>query len=988
MQVEQKNIWEDVAQNTKHDKSNKAIAAYQANMPAAVPAAFGGQESYVQQKAAVSEAGNIDMATYSNPAKQGKEEKTVAEKMMEQETTSGQARSNEIAVVANTTSPEDLKKMEDDGFSISDTDSHTIITVTDKIKAALAKAGVDVSSMGGTLTKEQLEEITGSPVVTQQIMGALEGNDLPATEENMQDVADALAQAASIPEITEQAISYLLKNNMEPSIRNLYLSNYSSSAENVMEPEQSGIDFDALMPQIMQIIEQAGLSSDENAVDNSKWLVANQIPLTPENLQYLTQLQGLSEDLQMDDIDWNQVVDSMAKTIAAGKRPAEASMLTARRQMEESRLVMTSEAAATMEKAGVEMDLQPLTDLVEDLKAQEREYYKDLLSGAGVEPSEKNIDLMAETMDVFAELKQQPAYVIGQIDENNTIQEIHDTGAQMQRAFAQANESYETLMTAPRPDMGDSITKAFSNVDDILQDLQLDTSEGNRRAVRILAYNNTEITPENIREVKALDEQMQRAFSSMKPAVTLEMIRRGENPLDMNMEQLNQAAQEISQENGIEEQERFSKYLWKLEQNHEISEEERSSYIGVYRLIAQVEKGDGAALGFLMNQGADVTMRNLLRAVRSEKKSGLDYQVDDDFDGVDSTTNGPKIDEQISAAFQQNCLRDVMEYISPEKLSRLGEDEWQNMSPEQLAEALKQMDESVGEQEAEKSYRQEQLAQYQQLADAPEEVYTYLERYDIPNSMVNIMAASEMLRKPNQMMERLFKENHFSKDSMAEIADMKEQVLEQFSEALKNPSDLADAMETLADVAEHVMDTMIIEDPDVRMIDIRKMRQMSAQFQIGAKKSQEECYVIPMQTGDTVTGVSLKIVRGKKEKGLVDIFLDGEKAGKITASFQAKSDRISGTIVTSEEETARQIEQHLEELQNAMQEPADIHVACAKDLSLAQFEMSGIRRESEMKEQGELEEDRSNQVQTTRLYHTAEVFINSIKFLLTKAKDL
>lgn len=374
------------------------------------------------------------------------------------------------------------------------------------------------------------------------------------------------------------------------------------------------------MPQIREIIAEAGLSDDEHAVDNSKWLVANQIPLTPENLQYLTDLQGLSDDLQTDHIDWNQIVDSMAKAIAAGKRPADASMITARRQMEEARLVMTSEASVAMEKAGVEMDLTPLADLVEDLKSQEREYYKDLLAGAGVEPSEKNVDLMAETMDVFAELKQQPAYVIGQVDADDSVQEIHDAGAQMQRAFAQANESYETLMTAPRSDMGDSITKAFSNVDDILQDLQLDTSETNRRAVRILAYNNTEITPENIMEVKALDEQMQRAFSNMKPAVTLEMIRRGENPLDMTMEQLNQAAQEIQQENGTQEQERFSKYLWKLEQNHEISEEERSSYIGIYRLIAQVEKGDGAALGFLMNQGSDVTMRNLLRAVRSEKR--------------------------------------------------------------------------------------------------------------------------------------------------------------------------------------------------------------------------------------------------------------------------------------------------------------------------------------------------------------------------------
>ncbi len=109
----------------------------------------------------------------------------------------------------------------------------------------------------------------------------------------------------------------------------------------------------------------------------------------------------------------------------------------------------------------------------------------------------------------------------------------------------------------------------------------------------------------------------------------------------------------------------------------------------------------------------------------------------------------------------------------------------------------------------------------------------------------------------------------------------------------------------------------------------------------------------------------------------MDIFLDGEKAGKITASFQVKSDRISGTIVTSEEETAKQIEAKntCKELQDAMQEPADIHVAYTPDLSLSQFEMSGIRRESEMKEQGELEKDRSNQVQTTRLYHTAEVFL-------------
>ena len=212
------------------------------------------------------------------------------------------------------------------------------------------------------------------------------------------------------------------------------------------------------------------------------------------------------------------------------------------------------------------------------------------------------------------------------MDAETSIQEIYDHGSQIQQALEKVNERYETLMTAPRRDMGDSIQKAFSNAaESLLKDMDLENSAANQRAVRILGYNGMDISEENIQNVKALDEQMQRAFKNMTPAVTLEMIRRGENPLDMSMEQLNQVAEDIKQETGNEDQERFSRYLWKLEQNHEITEEERSGYIGIYRLIAQVEKTDGAALGALMQQGSGITMRNLLTAVRTSKKGGMDY---------------------------------------------------------------------------------------------------------------------------------------------------------------------------------------------------------------------------------------------------------------------------------------------------------------------------------------------------------------------------
>jgi hypothetical protein len=913
--------------------------------------------------------GNIDMAVYELPTNSTNTNKTSAEQFSDDESYTEKNRMNEMIVISNTTSAEDFKEIEEEGFSLSETDSHTIITVTDKIKATLAKAGVDISGYGDELTKEQIKEITGSDAVTDAIMQALKANDLPTTEDNLEDCIDGLTQVASLDEISDATISYLLKNELEPTIRNLYVAEHSGSAEVVVNPEESGIDFDELMPQIEEIIESADLTADTENIENSEWLVANKIPLTQENLQYLADLKDLSGKLSNDEVDWGQILDNMAKAVTEGKRPQEALLITARRQLEETRLAMTTESENVMNQKGIEVDTKPLEKLVEDLKAQEKEYYSTLLTESGTKPAEEQVDAMAQTMDYLEEMKGQPSYVLGQISETDTIQEIHDTGAKLQQELSLASERYETLMTLPRRDMGDSIQKAFSNVVDILNDLAIEPTEANRRAVRILGYNQMAITAENIMEVKELDEQMQRTFKNMTPAVTLEMIRKGENPLDMTMEEINTAAEQIREEQGYEEQERFSKYLYKLEQDNDISEEERSSYIGIYRLIAQVEKSDGAAIGFLNKEGADVTMRNLLQAIRSSKKGKIDYQVSDDFDGVEAKSTGVKIDDQINAGFtnyQQNCLHDVMDRISPERLAAIGEENWENMTPEQLAEALEQAEESETEKEAMESYIKEQLDNYSRVLDTPQEVYSYLEHYDMPNTMSNVLAASEMLRTPNRMMDRLFRKTNEKLD------ELKEEVLDSFDEALSDPDELSDAQENLTEMAEEVMDKVITEEPDVSTRQIRDMRQMVAEFKLCEKRTEEECYMIPVKTGDTVTGVSLRIVRGKEEKGIVDISLDAGGKGKIAATFQANENGISALIAAEDSDTAEEITEKQQELEEQLGEECDLHIANIEDLSLSRFELSGAKR---AKEEGN---ESTGEVQTKRLYHIAEAFIRTV----------
>ena len=73
--------------------------------------------------------------TYLNPAKE--EKKTVIDEIEQSGSMDAGERKAQMAVLAETTSPEDYERMQEDGFSLDDTTSNKIVTVTDKIKAQL-----------------------------------------------------------------------------------------------------------------------------------------------------------------------------------------------------------------------------------------------------------------------------------------------------------------------------------------------------------------------------------------------------------------------------------------------------------------------------------------------------------------------------------------------------------------------------------------------------------------------------------------------------------------------------------------------------------------------------------------------------------------------------------------------------------------------------------------------------------------------------------
>ena len=178
--------------------------------------------------------------------------------------------------------------------------------------------------------------------------------------------------------------------------------------------------------------------------------------------------------------------------------------VTARRQLEEIRLMMTIEANLRLMKNGVYIDTTELQELVDALRQIETQQRQRMFRDTDMHRVSIKHSLYTETRNKVAEIPMLPIDVAGKFkitDKDFTLNQVHIAGTALKNEYEQASKKYEAWMS-PREEMGDSIQKAFRNIDDILKDMNLEPSEENRRAIRILGYNSMELTEENIELVK------------------------------------------------------------------------------------------------------------------------------------------------------------------------------------------------------------------------------------------------------------------------------------------------------------------------------------------------------------------------------------------------------------------------------------------------------------------------------------------------------
>ena len=497
-------------------------------------------------------------------------------------------------------------------------------------------------------------------------------------------------------------------------------------------------------------------------------------------------------------------------------------------------------------------------------------------------------------------------------------------------------------MTSPRKDLGDSIQKAFSNVDDILRDMGLTVSEANRKTVRILGYNSMEINSENFAKVQSAEQKVYEVVDKMTPASTLKMIRDGMNPLQMNFDELNSYFEDAAYAQD-KRADSYSKFLYGLERNGQITDAERESFIGIYRMIHQIESGDYAAIGAVVNGQNELRFSSLLSAVRSGKAKNIDVKLSEDFGStIEVIKNGKAIDEQIGKAFAEQAkaiLEDIADYNEKQK-------DYQNMELETLRLA----------------------------ADVENDVVEFLHKIDKPASAANLLAAKELLFPTNKDGKKgIFAKikdagEHLGHEDIesdfgdiVDAMDSKEEFAHEYSEMISN-------LDTLA------MDMSISEK--AKYVDVAAMKLIHKQLSIARSMSESEEYVLPMYIDNELTQVHLKFDHDEVMQGRISLEIDLKDA-HVSGMLMAGGNQISGYLTGNSDELVMKLEKATDIFTESLEKDSEIEWDTKGLTVIRTSEVSSINQTAQPTNKEV--PDGSEHIDNSELYRIAKLMLRAME---------
>lgn len=849
----------------------------------------------------------------------------------------------------------DAVKLDEDGFNLTDATPDDMVNIIEKIKIELAMHSDDYVNYGTAVSKDKIESVTGSAATAASVESRMQGADIAVNDESVAEVKGTLEKSKELKPLSENTKNYMVANGIEPSIAGIYQAQAATSSSISADGVTIGrcvnaisdADFEALRPGIEKIIASSGLEVNDNILADARAFIDAQIPVTKENLEYKAQLDAIDiEKIQADpDEMLNKILDNMK---LGGK--AENTLVTGlpiddirtaldtinRAEYSDVANVVSKGETFTIASLKLEMDARSfrieysaasvstgnseVRNQASDVQQAADKAYDTLVTArvlmsanASIYLVKNNISILTTPIDelnsMLMEYEQademyeeaQIAYT-DVLEARKTLNEIVRNPARVFASmFDKMNETYEAVGTQIRGDLGDSLKKAVQgSADDIIKELGLEGTDEDKEAIKVLAANNMDMTKENVEIVKSVNAMINNLIKNMKPETVLNMIKDGVNPMNASIEEVNEYLTEANDKASKDNEEKFSKFLYKLDRTNGITKEQRKQFIGIYQMMNIFTRDAGVAAGALIKQGAEVTMNNLMTAYNSRKHYDMDAVIDENT-GMAEVSG---IANYYSALFMANGG-----LVTPNTLKNV--DNSSGIGEQSVEMFIEQLEDNY-DAAAEEQYYEEYLKEQQAAVQAGADILRQIRNADTEINSGNIQAVKAFLESGQFPDIRGVKTTcDYARDSIEKIGhkeklslmyeEMKDETEEELQEVLSKAGDL----DTQIDVNYEGFLDLRLKDRTIGYIKNLALR---------------HDYRIPYITDSGSTGMlKLTLVQDDDNKGCISVNMLSSVLGKV--SVEAKADRESlGMYIVSDTAVSDEGSQLLEDMEENLKE--------------------------------------------------------------------
>lgn len=849
----------------------------------------------------------------------------------------------------------DAVKLDEDGFNLTDATPDDMVNIIEKIKIELAMHSDDYVNYGTAVSKDKIESVTGSAATAASVESRMQGADITVNDESVAEVKGALEKNSELKPLSENTKNYMVANDIEPSIAGIYQAQASTSSSISADGVTIGryanaisdADFEALRPGIEKIIASAGLEVNDKTLAAARAFIDAQIPVTKENLEYKAQLDAIDiEKIQADpDEMLNKILDNMK---LGGK--AENTLVTGspiddirtaldtinRAEYADAANVVSKGETFTIASLKLEIDARSfrieysaasvstgnseVRNQASDVQQAADKAYDTLVTArvlmsanASIYLVKNNISILTTPIDELNSMLMEYEQADGMYEEaqiaytdvleaRKTLNEIVRNPARVFASmFDKMNETYEAVGTQIRGDLGDSLKKAVQgSADDIIKELGFEGTDEDKEAIKVLAANNMDMTKENVETVKSVNAMINNLIKNMKPETVLNMIKDGVNPMNASIEEVNEYLTEANDKASKDNEEKFSKFLYKLDRTNGITKEQRKQFIGIYQMMNIFTRDAGVAAGALIKQGAEVTMNNLMTAYNSRKHYDMDAVIDDNT-GMAEVSG---IANYYSALFMANGG-----LVTPNTLKNV--DNSSGIGEQSVEMFIEQLEDNF-DAAAEEQYYEEYLKEQQAAVQAGADILRQIRNADTEINSGNIQAVKAFLESGQFPDIRGIKTTrHYARDSIEKIGhkeklslmyeEMKDETEEELQEVLSKAGDL----DTQIDVNYEGFLDLRLKDRTIGYIKNLALR---------------HDYRIPYITDSGSTGMlKLTLVQDDDNKGRISVNMLSSVLGKV--SVEAKADRESlGMYIVSDTAVSDEGSQLLDDMEESLKE--------------------------------------------------------------------